>query len=282
MKRFFCLILALGLLIGLCACTNDPDPTTDSSAPTERPSVTLPPDLTLPSDTSSPTDESTEQPTQEPTREPTQEPSQSDEPYRVTYNAGLSYRVDGEMYAQAIISVKNTGNTPLFLGMSAITLTNQGGESAIFSGVIGYPQVIDPGETGYYFDSGRVSLSAEGEQNISYSLNIRTASTQEQSGLKRYDIIRSSLRDSVYGGMTLTGYVNYTGGAKAWGIYVACVLFDADGKPVSLMYSLVDLPATAATLAFDVSNFTLPPALKAARIERFEVFAYPIIENPGA
>lgn len=278
MKRTLCLILALALLAGLCACTRKlPTPTdpTDSTAPSATPA---PSDSQAPSASqSAPTGPSQSAPT-----ESTPTPTEPDNaPYTVTHTSAVCYSDGrGGVIVQLLCAVKNTGKKSLLLSESSFVISGSDGRQSV-SDVSAYPQLIAPGETGY-FREYLTDLSFEVGAALSvsqYNLAIREAGDAEIAASERYEIVRSTLRDSVYGGMTLTGFVQFTSGTDAWGLYVVCVLFDADDTPVGVMSTLLDTPQKSGAVSFDLSDFSLPTTLKEARVSHYEVYAYPILEH---
>ena len=140
MKRIFAVLLALSLLL-LAACSKGVSPT--------EPSPTEPA-------TQAPTEPATEAPTEPSQTEPATEPSQPEEkgPFTVTYaHAQADTHGSGEVWVQLLAEVTNTGSEPLTLGAADWTVcTPDGTELAVRKGVSAYPQTIEPGEKGWYYD----------------------------------------------------------------------------------------------------------------------------------
>ena len=194
MKRIFAVLLALSLLL-LAACSKGVSPT--------EPSATEPA-------TQAPTEPATEAPTEPSQTEPATEPSQPEEkgPFTVTYaHAQADTHGSGEVWVQLLAEVTNTGSEPLTLGAADWTVcTPDGTELAVRKGVSAYPQTIEPGEKGWYYDEFTVDTAQTGELAVQYDGDALAASIRaaEQSGV-RYAVSDVNLKDSVYGGVELTG-----------------------------------------------------------------------------
>lgn len=165
MKRIFAVLLALSLLL-LAACSKGVSPT--------EPSQTEPA-------TQAPTEPATDAPTEPSQTEPATEPSQPTEeegPFTVTYaHAQADTHGSGEVWVQLLAEVTNTGSEPLTLGAADWTVcTPDGTELAVRKGVSAYPQTIEPGEKGWYYDEFTVDTAQTGELAVQYDGDALAAS----------------------------------------------------------------------------------------------------------
>ena len=251
MKRIFAVLLALSLLL-LAACSKGVSPT--------EPSQTEPA-------TQAPTEPATEAPTEPSQTEPATEPSQPEEkgPFTVTYaHAQADTHGSGEVWVQLLAEVTNTGSEPLTLG----------------KGVSAYPQTIEPGEKGWYYDEFTVDTAQTGELAVQYDGDALAASVRaaEQSGV-RYAVSDVNLKDSVYGGVELTGRIRNDTAERGSLVCVAAVLLDESEKPLGVVYTVLGSPLEAGTeTTFGMSSEMLPPEVKSADIAQVETFAYPLAE----
>ena len=169
MKRIFAVLLALSLLL-LAACSKGVSPT--------EPSPTEPA-------TQAPTEPATEAPTEPSQTEPATEPSQPEEkgPFTVTYaHAQADTHGSGEVWVQLLAEVTNTGSEPLTLGAADWTVcTPDGTELAVRKGVSAYPQTIEPGEKGWYYDEFTVDTAQTGELAVQYDGDALAASIRAAS-----------------------------------------------------------------------------------------------------
>ena len=249
MKRIFAVLLALSLLL-LAACSKGVSPT--------EPSQTEPA-------TQAPTEPATDAPTEPSQTEPATEPSQPEEkgPFTVTYaHAQADTHGTGEVWVQLLAEVTNTGSEPLTLGAADWTVcTPDGTELAVRKGVSAYPQTIEPGEKGWYYDEFTVDTAQTGELAVQYAVS---------------DV---NLKDSVYGGVELTGRIRNDTAERGSLVCVAAVLLDESEKPLGVVYAVLDSPLEAgAETTFGMSSEMLPPEVKSADIAQVETFAYPLAE----
>ena len=258
MKRIFAVLLALSLLL-LAACSKGVSPT--------EPSQTEPA-------TQAPTEPATDAPTEPSQTEPATEPSQPTEeegPFTVTYaHAQADTHGSGEVWVQLLAEVTNTGSEPLTLGAADWTVcTPDGTELAVRKGVSAYPQTIEPGEKGWYYDEFTVDTAQTGELAVQYDGDALAASIRaaEQSGV-RYA-----------GGVELTGRIRNDTAEQGSLVCVAAVLLDESEKPLGVVYTVLGSPLEAGTeTTFGMSSEMLPPEVKSADIAQVETFAYPLAE----
>lgn len=269
MKRIFAVLLALSLLL-LAACSKGVSPT--------EPSQTEPA-------TQAPTEPATDAPTEPSQTEPATEPSQPTEeegPFTVTYaHAQADTHGSGEVWVQLLAEITNTGAEPLTLGAADWTVcTPDGTELAVRKGVSAYPQTIEPGEKGWYYDEFTVDTAQTGELAVQYDGDALAASIRaaEQSGV-RYAVSDINLKDSVYGGVELTGRIRNDTAERGSLVCVAAVLLDESEKPLGVVYAVLDSPLEAgAETTFGMSSEMLPPEVKSADIAQVVTFAYPLAE----
>ena len=81
----------------------------------------------------------------------------------------------------------------------------------------------------------------------------------EQSGV-RYAVSDVNLKDSVYGGVELTGRIRNDTAEQGSLVCVAAVLLDESEKPLGVVYAVLDSPLEAgAETTFGMSSEMLPP-----------------------
>ena len=142
------------------------------------------------------------------------------------------------------------------------------------------PQTIEPGEKGWYYDEFTVDTAQTGELAVQYDGDALAASVRaaEQSGV-RYAVSDVNLKDSVYGGVELTGRIRNDTAEQGSLVCVAAVLLDESEKPLGVVYAVLDSPLEAgAETTFGMSSEMLPPEVKSADIAQVETFAYPLAE----
>lgn len=267
MKRYLVMPLLCVLVLLVCACAAKPEPQESSSAP--EPSTAAP-------SSAAPESSQTEPPPS--TEESVPPASETPEIAYETVDQRLNpYRnMVGEAWAQVISAVRNTGETPLLLESSPFQVRSKDGTAvASDSRVSAYPQVIAPGETGYYY----VETYLETEDLDGLTLEF-TPKVSEAAGEQLFfSTTETSLRDSRYGGMELVGMIRNSTQADAKHYCIAVLLFDAEGR---LAGQFSDVPSevlkASATQHFELSSFMLPDTLKAADVAEYSVLAYELAD----
>lgn len=263
MKRLICLILALCLL-ALSACG------TKTPAPTES---------TAPSFSST---EATTVPTTEPTTESTTKPTTEPAPqaaYELGQCSASAYRDDsGAIWAMGLAEIVNTGEKPLFLDYGAFDVTDANGNAVLsVSSVAAYPQVILPGERGYYFEVFEPGLPDTQALSLTVTPDIREATVDAV----RYEVTETQLRNSPYGGLELTGLVKNTSDQNGELVCIAAILLGKDGAPLGILTNiLTETLKAGAQVEFAAESFMLPPELKASQVDELVICAYPLQEQP--
>lgn len=133
--------------------TNTPMPT---SIPTQRP-IATPSPVNTPRPTATPTVRPTARPTNTPTATPTPTPPIQS----INYSIGemIFYTYDDNSYYRFIQPITNTGNVPLYLKGCTLDIEDKNGHLLSSESFISNcPDVIAPGETGYFYN-GLGSLS---------------------------------------------------------------------------------------------------------------------------
>ena len=260
MKRI--VLPALAALVLLCACTQAPEPTQPvTEAPSSQTAGTQ----------QSGTEESAE------SSEPSEAPTQAEPRFELTDRRLNVYRNRAEeLWAQVIAEVKNTGDVPIVLEDAPMRVCDAEGNSlAADATVEAFPQIVLPGETGYYYVE--TYLEAENAEGLTLELEPKAAVAEETA---RYEVVQASLADSRYGGMELLAEVCNSTQETAKHFCIAALLLDADGH---LLGMLSDVPfrtiSAGATGTFELSSYMLPESLTTADVAETRVLAYELTEE---
>lgn len=255
MKRIAAMILTLSALLLAACASEEPFPTT--AAPSSQPVSEA-----ESSETAAPTETELEESTA-----PYQVAAQRCEPY---------WNLSGELWAQVIVEVANTGSTPLRLENAPYRISDAEGKTvASDKAISAYPQVIAPGETGYYYvETYLDTLSQEG-----LMLDFTPAAEPCETQPTRFAAEETTLSDSRYGGLELVGTLRNETGADAVRYCVAALLFNNENKLIGLFSDLPEqtIPA-AGTQHVELASYMLPDTLKAADVARCEVLAYELLD----
>ena len=281
MKKLIILLLSLCVcLLAACAKENqETGGTSVTSAPVEisAPETTGAPETAAPAEpteeTTAPTEETTVKETA--TEEPTEEESSSEEPSTepegplspVSVSAQLHHDSVGHVWLQFIGAYENTGDTPLQLAYADATLSGPGVKDIVLSDLEPYPQVIAPGETGYYYEMKQVDLDSSAELTASLTPEFSPAEAPV-----RFEATENLVRDTPYG-LEVQGTLAPEALKEEGMICVAAVLLDGDGVPFTVLYDYF----TAEDIAqgFILSADQLPEGTLAADAAQCLIFAYP-------
>ena len=265
MKRLLCLISALCLLLCLCACNSAPVPSESSTVPS-----------------SAATSEATTEATTEPTYASTTEAPTTTAPQSLYELGACSVRTyrdeNGTIWAMGIAEIVNTGDKPLYLDYGSFELRNSADEVVMTADAIAaYPQILLPGESGYYFEVVEPDLP----DTEALTLYVTPDVCEAEVECVRYTVTDTRLKNSPYGGLELWGKVENATDSDGELVCIAAVLLDAEDKPLGLLTTILTDQLKAGTASeFTVESFMLPTELKTSEVAQTLIFAYPLQEQP--
>ena len=256
MKRSILILLACVLAL-LCACAAKPEPTepqgSSSAAPSEPSSEPVP---------------STEESSSAPSK--TEPPTAS---FKVTDQRLNVYRNRAEeFWGQVITAVQNTGDAPIYLQDSTFHITDAEGKSlASDTTVSAYPQIVAPGETGYYY--AETYLETESAEGLTLEFTPQVSVSAQQA--VAYTVENPDLQDSRYGGMELRVTLSNSTAQDTRHYCVAVLLFDAEGSLLGQFYDVpsVKVPAGGSAV-LELSSYMLPDTVTKAEIADYRILAY--------
>ncbi len=269
MKRLLCLISALCLLLSLCACDSAPTPSESSAEPSTAATSEA---------TTAPSTEPTPQPTTEATTEAPTEPAPQSV-YELGACSVRTYRDDnGTIWAMGIAEIVNTSDRPLYLDYGVFELRNSEDEVVMTADAIAaYPQILLPGESGYYFEVVEPDLPDTEALTLYVIPDVCEAAVE----CVRYAVTDTRLKNSPYGGLELWGKVENTTASDGALVCIAAVLLDAESKPLGLLTTILPEQLNAGTASeFSVDSFMLPTELKTSEVAQTLIFSYPLQEQP--
>lgn len=261
MKRIFAISLLCCLLLTACSRADG------DAVPTTEPPVTEAPTASPP-----PTDASAESSTDAPTDKPTDSDEPLEEPYalcEIATTANCYRDSQGAIWAQSIIAVTNVSNAPLFLNnsSSAVLQDANGTEVTVIKNISAYPQVIEPGEIGYYYEETQLDLGETTDLTLLPDIQVHEATEDELLLSAPLTVTNGALSESVYGGLRLTGHVEGCNGLTC----ISAVLFDENDTPLGLLFNLTSIDGES---DFELNSFMLPEELTAGQVASYRVFAY--------
>ena len=256
MKRSILILLACVLAL-LCACAAKPEPTEPQESSSAAPS------------------ESSTEPA--PSTEESGSASSETEPatasFEVTDQRLNVYRNRAEeFWGQVIAAVQNTGDAPIYLQDSTFRITDAEGKSlASDATVSAYPQIVAPGETGYYY--AETYLETESAEGLMLEFTPQVSVSAQQA--VAYTVENPDLQDSRYGGMELRVTLSNSTAQDTRHYCVAVLLFDAEGSLLGQFYDVpsVKVPAGGSAV-LELSSYMLPDTVTKAEIADYRILAY--------
>ena len=256
MKRSILILLACVLAL-LCACAAKPEPTelqgSFSAAPSEPSSEPVP---------------STEESSSAPSK--TEPPTAS---FKVTDQRLNVYRNRAEeFWGQVIAAVQNTDDAPIYLQNCTFRITDTEGKPlASDTTVSAYPQIVAPGETGYYY--AETYLETESAEGLTLEFTPQVSVSAQKA--VAYTVENPDLQDSRYGGMELRVTLSNSTAQDTRHYCVAVLLFDAEGKLLGQFYDVpsVKVPAGGSAV-LELSSYMLPDTVTKAEIADYRILAY--------
>lgn len=253
MKKYIVFLLTICLLATtLFACGKEAEPTVVTFEKDTTEATTQPPQT-------SPTE----------TTEPTTIPEPTGEVHTVYYEmTHSSARIErdsvGNLWLNVMISFMNKSEETISLPYSTIYIYANGEEVMQLEDVMCYPQILEPGETGYYFEQRQVDLDESLELTAETSPNVERA-----NGMIKYAVEDIQLRDSAFGVEVYGMY--QTEEAVSGLMCAAVVLFDLEGKPFAVLSDYFD----ASEKEFILSSDKLPEGLRVSDISSYIAYVYP-------
>lgn len=178
----------------------------------------------------------------------------------------------GTTWVSVAVPVKNTGNVNLYLSSGTIDVEDASGSLVKTLKMVNvYPQVLQPGETAYYYDETTVDgdLPSEGLKTIPH-VDVKKAKVD----CIRYATSELSAKDTAYSGAKITGRVENTSDNAESMVYVVANIFDASGNLLAQQFTILDNELQPGEkIGFETSNMGYE--FSVSDIADYEVFAFP-------
>lgn len=174
-------------------------------------------------------------------------------------------------WVRVIVPIINDGKADLYLSSSSIDLeTSDGKLIQTLKYVSVYPEVIKPGETGYYFQE--TTYDGNETKNIKAILHPDVDKAKvECVRLKTSDL---QLKDDKYTGLKVIGRVENDTDDEQSLVYVAAILYDKNKNVIGIKYTIIsDDIGVGEKIGFEAISLTSD--IKSSNVASFEVIAYP-------
>lgn len=245
---------ALGLTVDWDGTTQTVIMSASSTAQSStQPSTVKPPEQTAPSDT--------------------QPQRNQGESYRITYqNCRLEESLIGTASQyESIVEIENDGSVDLYLKDATFDFEDRSGhllETKSF--VSADPEIIAPGEKGYFYSSGSLdNVTASTDYVFKPVLKVE----KSKKPIIRYAISDTSKEITQYDQLKITGRVQNNTSEDDSMIWVALILYRYDGTPiVAGGTNVLDVKA-GETVSFSRSFSKSELGIPASEVARFEAYA---------
>ena len=186
----------------------------------------------------------------------------------VTYTDSI-----GSVWVQVICPVTNTGTKNLYLSSGTMDLEDTDGHLVeSLSMVSVFPEVIQPGETAYYYEETILDGGDPGALNVLPHVKVKEAKVD----CIRFEISDVDIADESYGDVKVTGRVENTTSEDENLVQVIALLFDADNNLIALPFTYLTDGLTAVDkIGFSMTTFSVPDSVTAGAVDHYEVYAYP-------
>lgn len=182
--------------------------------------------------------------------------NQSNEPYEITYQSSKLYKsTSGEIRCYALVEIENTGADNLYLKDATFDFEDsQGGLWATCSGITSAdPDIIAPGEKGYFY-CNMGSVSGNIDENADYKFKPSLKVEKAKNNIIRFDVTNLSISAGKYNTVDIIGRVTNNTNDDESLLWVACILYRADGTPIGACGTTLTGLDAGQTISFDISG----------------------------
>lgn len=199
--------------------------------------------------------------------------AQSGEAYEVGGGRVVTYTNSiGTEWVIITVPVTNTGDTNLYLSSGTMDIEDQDGHLIDSKSLVSvYPEVLQPGETAWYYEETMLDGSSGLELKVLPHVEVEKAKID----CVRYDVTDVTISDETYGGIKVTGRVENTTDEDESMPYVVVLMYDANGQLLGTALDIVDGLNAGEKKGFSASSLSSYKELKTSNIASYEVYAYP-------
>lgn len=198
--------------------------------------------------------------------------SSSKAEYKLVDSYGKVYTDSiGTKYVKVAFSVKNTGKVNVFLKPGSADIENSNGTLEDTVDLISAcPQVLKPGETGWYYENALYDGTETKNLKIVANPDVEKATDD----CIRYTVSEISIKEEQYLGIKILGRVENGTDKDVESVKVMANLFDKDGKLISQESTYIDEGLTKGQKkSFEIVS--LNSEIKKSDIDKYEVYAFP-------
>lgn len=185
--------------------------------------------------------------------------------------------LDKEKYC-GVIEIKNTGECCIYLKDCAFDFEDDDGHLLQSDKLISSaPDVIAPGEYGYFFHDGLLDdgISLDNGINLVPNFTVEVCDKGE-AAIVDYNVSDLDLRENDYGmGLKVTGRVenNTEEDTSSIDVMVVAVFFDSDGEILDIGFTYADEMSAGGKTSFEVSTMLGNRDVSVDDVAEYKVFA---------
>ncbi|MBQ8121339.1 MAG: hypothetical protein IJ172_11275 [Ruminococcus sp.] len=196
--------------------------------------------------------------------------------YKITDQSFHYYQNSiGNYEYYGIIEITNTGSSNLYLGDCKFNLEDNNGHLLQVDDFVSTcPDIIAPGEKGYYYNGlGSTSIS----EGVSLANGVKLVPEFEvkvaRDAIVDYPVSDTSMTKDEYGGMKIVGRVENTTSEDSSLLYIEALYLDANGKVLAISgVNVTELKANSKT-GFEIDSMFMDDTVKPEQIKSFKIIA---------
>lgn len=194
--------------------------------------------------------------------------------YVVTYQYFNVFEDYGNTEYQAIIEIQNTSAGNLYLADATFDIYNTSGQIVASETLISSdPDVIAPGEKGYFYSNGGYLDDVPmGEYVMRPTLKVEPSSLPAT----RYPVSNTTIKTLSFGdNITVVGNITNNTSEEESILWIVLVLYNSNNVPIGVCGTNILNLQPGSTMGFEIEGWHLPEYVTLNDVTRYEVIAAP-------
>ena len=177
----------------------------------------------------------------------------------------------GSRWIQVMVPVTNTGTKNLYSDSVTLDIEDAEGHLIDTMDLLSfYPQVLQPGETGWVYEETTLESESDPAKVITH-IDFSEATVD----CIRFEVSDLDIRGDDFGDITVTGRIENATDEEQTMIDVVVFLYDANDMMIGKASDLVSSLKAGEKMGFSANSFALPDSVDVNAVARYEVVAYP-------
>lgn len=179
----------------------------------------------------------------------------------------------GTTWVQIVCPITNTGKKNIYLSAATMDLEDMDGKLVDSKSLVSaFPDVLKPGETGYYYEETTLNDGMPTELKVLPHVNAK----ESKVDCIRLETSEINITDDQFGGVKITGRVENTTDEAQDLVYVVAFLFDANNQLLCSPFTILsDEIAEGDKIGFSITSLASPDWVTAGAVDHYEIYAYP-------